>query len=1029
MRHALLESVSMMALKPPSSLIASLVRTVLLVITGTTLTTPALAQSVTNAVANAAATNLLSPFTSLPASTFRANLQTTIAINNAATPAQRAQAYSDAENLGPSVSAAYGSTQSGIAQLSNGLGPKASAALSTLINPSSAGYNAAVFNVFNQAYTVSGADSSFDKTFFGNLHIYDGAYQITTATGDPRPYQVTTNQIQLYTGSDFPAAPYGLPGTVNDLTTSPAFPSGHTTGGWTYALLEAMMVPERFQQELTRGSQYGYNRIVLGVHYALDTIGGRILALQDVSNLLNNVPGYTGVTYGSGSSAVTIPADFAGAFTQATGIVRSAVQQSCGTSIAVCVANTFGDQFSNAAQNKANYVYQLTYGLAPVGPTNLAPVVPTGAEVLLATRFPYLTAAQRRDVLATTELPSGFPLDNGSGWARLNLYEAGGGYDALNSDTTVMMDASQGGFNALDLWSNAISGPGRLIKTGTGMLILTGNNSFGGLQVSGGTVMLTGVNTFPGASQVYSGGTLAFGIDGSAPGTGPGAYAQINATGTGTFLAGGTLMPAMGTDQPTTSGYKMPALGTTYSLVTTAAANGVSGRFANLSVSNATQALLSPNTSFGVSYYGNAVTLYITPSSYANPVAAGFTPTANQAAVGAALDRVRANAGAGGILATADTSAMLGAVGSLGAANLATGLSQLSGVGTLNTAGTSLTVGRAIGQALDSRFNQLHANGTSISEKASQGLFGFALNTGNGNGPNGGGQTGAATGLAAGDGQTTGLSPWVRGVGVFSSNSGDGNAPGFQSTIGGGVAGTDFRVTDSLVLGASFGYAHSMVTGSDGTGEADGDSYRFTGYGTWNPGTFFVDGTLGYTYSTFDTRRDLAMGRFSGSAKGNTSGGDVEAGLRVGKQFSLGGFAVEPDAGLTYDRITTDRFTESGAGAFNLTVGQTTLDSLRSAIGGRISRTFQLEDGLALEPELRAHWEHEVLDQNARSTLSLVGQPYTISSARPGRDAAVLGVGLAGLISSNVRVFAAYDASLRANQTDHAVTAGVKIDW
>lgn len=71
--------------------------------------------------------------------------------------------------------------------------------------------------------------------------------------------------------------------------------------------------------------------------------------------------------------------------------------------------------------------------------------VPKGAEVLLETRQPYLDSTQRRWVLATTGLPSGYPvLDDAEGWGRLNLFSAADGYGAFVNNVTVNMDASKG---------------------------------------------------------------------------------------------------------------------------------------------------------------------------------------------------------------------------------------------------------------------------------------------------------------------------------------------------------------------------------------------------------------------------------------------------------------------------------------------------------------------------------------------------------------------------------------------------------
>lgn len=44
------------------------------------------------------------------------------------------------------------------------------------------------------------------------------------------------------------------------------YPSGHTTRGWTYALILASLAPDRTQQILERGRAYGDSRFVCGAH-------------------------------------------------------------------------------------------------------------------------------------------------------------------------------------------------------------------------------------------------------------------------------------------------------------------------------------------------------------------------------------------------------------------------------------------------------------------------------------------------------------------------------------------------------------------------------------------------------------------------------------------------------------------------------------------------------------------------------------------------------------------------------------------
>ena len=67
----------------------------------------------------------------------------------------------------------------------------------------------------------------------------------------------------------------------------------------------------------------------------------------------------------------------------------------------------------------------MTYGFTQTGTTGQGARVPEGAEDLLVTAFPPLTDAQRRAVLASVEIDSGYPLDSSSlGWQRVDLAAA-----------------------------------------------------------------------------------------------------------------------------------------------------------------------------------------------------------------------------------------------------------------------------------------------------------------------------------------------------------------------------------------------------------------------------------------------------------------------------------------------------------------------------------------------------------------------------------------------------------------------------
>lgn len=215
---------------------------------------------------------------------------------------------------------------------------------------------------------------------------------------------------------------------------SQAFPSGHTTYAYGIGIGLAMVLPELGPEILTRSSEAGNNRIVLGVHYPLDVMGGRIEGHLGTAALYSG--DYAQTTLAPARAELT---DYLTQRCRAAGL---------GQTLTACIdatrandsggyRNTFTDAASTApvtdrASALQAYRARMTYGFPAVGATGQDPRVPAGAESLLATAFPTLSAEQRREVLAATEIPSGYALDSSSGgWQRIDLPAA------MSSEVTV----------------------------------------------------------------------------------------------------------------------------------------------------------------------------------------------------------------------------------------------------------------------------------------------------------------------------------------------------------------------------------------------------------------------------------------------------------------------------------------------------------------------------------------------------------------------------------------------------------------
>lgn len=188
---------------------------------------------------------------------------------------------------------------------------------------------------------------------------------------------------------------------------SKSFPSGHTNQATWITTLLAVMLPEVGTQLLARGSEAGESRLVMGVHFPLDVIGGRMTGQAAAADRWNDPK-------------------MRDALLQAREEIVAEMEWRAGKPFAEMIAedsHALTDQ-----QAEADYTRRMTYGFAPIFATDEPVNVPTAAPALLETRFPELSYEQRAEVLRHTALPSGYPLDDRDpakgDWQRINLARA-----------------------------------------------------------------------------------------------------------------------------------------------------------------------------------------------------------------------------------------------------------------------------------------------------------------------------------------------------------------------------------------------------------------------------------------------------------------------------------------------------------------------------------------------------------------------------------------------------------------------------
>ena len=341
------------------------------------------------------------------------------------------------------------------------------------------------------------------KPLFASAHIVRFMRNVTNVSTTPaknyydfpRPFRWDVNTIEIITEDKECESSLLAPNVPVKETSSGGFPSGHTNAIFLTSYGMAYGFPQRFHEILMTAAENGNYRVVAGVHSCLDVMGGRMTATALAGSIFANKE--------DGNYHVMPEA-------------YQATQENLFKDVIPAVA-TLAD-YEAYQKNLEQFMYYLTYDFEPIHDTTQPMRVPKGAESILETRLPYLDDTQRRYVIYTTGLPSGYPLlDDAEGWGRVNYYKAAAGYGAFVNDVVVNMDASLGAYNASDSWLNDISGEGGLTLQGSGRLALVGKNTFtGGVTVEGGELVMVSDTALGTGNVKVTGGVLSETVDGVA---------------------------------------------------------------------------------------------------------------------------------------------------------------------------------------------------------------------------------------------------------------------------------------------------------------------------------------------------------------------------------------------------------------------------------------------------------------------------------------------------------------------------------
>ncbi|WP_355508565.1 putative Ig domain-containing protein [Xanthomonas cannabis] len=240
------------------------------------------------------------------------------------------------------------------------------------------------------------------------------------------------------------------------------------------------------------------------------------------------------------------------------------------------------------------------------------------------------------------------------------------------------------------------------------------------------------------------------------------------------------------------------------------------------------------------------------------------------------------------------------------------------------------------------------------------------------------------------------LGLWIGGAIRSGSLNRQTNSNGVDFQTDGLSVGADYRVAQSLAIGAGLGWGRDDSDVGTRGSRSKGTAYTMALYASFHPGkTFFFDTLVGYQMLSYDLRRFVTDD--SSLAEGNRDGKQWIASLSTGADLQRGDVQITPYARVDVARATLDGYAEDGVAPFALRYADMDVATTTGNLGLRLEWRREVRWG-RLTPQLRVEYQRD-FQGRGDATLSyadLSGGPfYRTAQSAFDRNRLMVGIGAA----------------------------------
>ena len=265
-------------------------------------------------------------------------------------------------------------------------------------------------------------------------------------------------------------------------------------------------------------------------------------------------------------------------------------------------------------------------------------------------------------------------------------------------------------------------------------------------------------------------------------------------------------------------------------------------------------------------------------------------------------------------------------------------------------------------------------------------------------------------GMASGDNIFKRGAMWVQGLFNKSKLDDTSKAKGFDADSNGIAFGAEKFVTDDTKVGIGYAYTNTDIDGF--MRDTDVDTHTAILYGEYKPSNWYVNGIATYGWSDYEESKSVA-------GVGVKADYDVETfGLQAmtGYDMNINGLGVTPEAGLRYVHIKQDAYKDSA----DQRVSANDSDILTGVIGAKVSKNFELSNGMNIKPEARIAATYDLMNDDVNSVVTLAnGSAYTVNGEALDRFGMEFGAGVTAEVNDSVELSLGYEGKFREDYQDH----------